>query len=315
MPYDSEIVRGDVAGLIPMEYSNEFIGAVADASYVLRMARKLRNMARYQKTMPVMSALAQAYFVNGETGLKQTTELAWTDKILTAEEVAVIVPVAEATLADSSIDLWAEIKPELVTALGVVVDNAILFGTNKPSTWPTDIVTDAIAKSNDVELGTGTDIYDDIMADGGTLSKVELDGYEINGHLAHLGIKSKLRGLRDASGGNPIFTPRVQERNKYDLDGVPIDFPKNGVMTTSYPLISGDWKQLVYAMRQDMSWKVASEAVIQDASGNIIYNLFQQDMVALRVTMRLGVQLPNPINRINETDATRYPFAVLKDLV
>jgi len=34
-------------------------------------------------------------------------------------------------------------------------------------------------------------------------------------------------------------------------------------------------------------------------------------MVALRAVMRLGWQLPNPINRINPNDATRYPFAVL----
>jgi hypothetical protein len=27
--------------------------------------------------------------------------------------------------------------------------------------------------------------------------------------------------------------------------------------------------------------------------------------------MRLGWQLPNPINRVNQNDATRYPFAVL----
>jgi len=34
-------------------------------------------------------------------------------------------------------------------------------------------------------------------------------------------------------------------------------------------------------------------------------------MVALRVVMRLGFQLPNPINRVNATAATRYPFAYL----
>ena len=45
----------------------------------------------------------------------------------------------------------------------------------------------------------------------------------------------------------------------------------------------------------------------------IIYNLPQQDMVALRVTMRLGWQLPNPINRIQPTEGNRYPFATLTD--
>ena len=41
-----------------------------------------------------------------------------------------------------------------------------------------------------------------------------------------------------------------------------------------------------------------------------MYNLAQDDMVALRVTMRLGWEIPNPVNALNETDA-RFPFAAL----
>jgi hypothetical protein len=69
---------------------------------------------------------------------------------------------------------------------------------------------------------------------------------------------------------------------------------------------------LVYSIRQDITYKVLTESVIQDpASGNIIYNLAQQDMVALRAVLRIGWQVPNPINRMNTDDSTRYPFSVL----
>jgi hypothetical protein len=34
-------------------------------------------------------------------------------------------------------------------------------------------------------------------------------------------------------------------------------------------------------------------------------------MVALRAVMRLGFALPNPINRVNQVAATRYPFCIL----
>ena len=76
-------------------------------------------------------------------------------------------------------------------------------------------------------------------------------------------------------------------------------------------LISGQWDKLVYAMRQDITYKVLDQAVIQDGSGSIVYNLAQQDMVALRAVLRLGFALPNPPTMMNETDATRFPFAVL----
>jgi len=148
------------------------------------------------------------------------------------------------------------------------------------------------------------------MAEGGLLSKVEEDGYLVTGHVAALTMKAKLRGLRDAN-GVPLFN-WIQEKTRYSLDGADLIFPLNGAIDPlSSQLISGDWSQLVYALRKDVTYKVLTEAVITDTDGNIVYNLAQQDMVAIRAVMRLGWQLPNPINRVNQNDATRYPFAVL----
>lgn len=310
MPYTNVIARGDTAGIIPMEYSNEFVSGMLEESHVLRKARKLRSMSRYQVTMPVLSALATAYFVTGDSGLKQTTELNWDDVIITAEEIAAIVPIPENVLDDASIDLWAEVRPELITAMGVVIDNAMLHGINIPASWPTAIVTAAVAAGNTIAYPTGADLYTDIMTENGLLTLIEQDGFEVNGHLAHLTMKGLLRGLRD-SDGNLIFSQNMQAANQYFLDGQSMDFPTNGCMLATRLLISGDWNQLVYSMRRDMTWKIADEAVITDAAGKVVYNLFQQDMIAMRVTMRLGFQLPNPINRVNQTAATRYPFGVL----
>ena len=312
MPFNDATVRGDVGSLIPSEFSNELIGTVAEQSVVLSMAKRLRDMARHENTLTVLEALALAYFVNGETGLKQTTKLTWGDKIVTAEEIAVIVPVAQATLDDTTIDLWEQIRPELVTAIGVTIDNAVLHGTNKPATWPTDIVAGATAAGHAIEFGAGDDLYDDIMTENGILTLVEQDGFPITGHIGHLSLKALLRGIRD-SDGNLIFSQNMQAANQYFLDGIPVSFPTNGTTLATRLLISGDWSQLVYSIRQDMTWTIAKEGVIQDGAGNIIYNLFQQDMVALRVVLRLGFQLPNPINRVNEVEASRYPFTVLKN--
>ena len=67
-------------------------------------------------------------------------------------------------------------------------------------------------------------------------------------------------------------------------------------------------------IRQDLTMRLFTEGIIQDpATGNTMFNLMQQDMVALRVTMRLGYQVPNPIACANEDDATRYPFSVLTE--
>ena len=312
MPYNSAIERADVDGIIPVEYSNEFVAGIAESSHVMRLARRLRDMSRYQNTLPILSALATGYFTNGDTGLNQTTEMEWTDKVIQAEEVNAIVPIPRNVIRDASINLWEYVREDLITALGVVIDNAVLHGTNKPTSWPTAIVTAAASASNTVALGTGADLYEDLLDEGGVFSKVELDGYMVTGSLAHLVMRGKLRGVRDAD-GQPIFSRSMQEANNYLLDGAPIDFPTNGTMVTTAPLIAGDWSRLVYSMRQDMEWEMSNQAVIQDSGGNIVYNLFQQNMVAMKVTMRLGFQVPNPINRVNSTAATRYPFATLTD--
>ena len=56
---------------------------------------------------------------------------------------------------------------------------------------------------------------------------------------------------------------------------------------------------------------MSKEAVIQDNTGTIVYNAFQQDLTFLRVTMRMGWQTANPINYSQQTEANRYPYAVL----
>ncbi len=310
--YNDSIDRSGAEALIPDEYTKEIIKEVPESSAVMRIARKLPNMPRHKTNMPVLSALTTAYFVNGDTGLKQTTKMEWQNKSIIAEEMAAIVPIPESVLDDADYDIWGEIKPSIVEALGICFDQAVFYGTNAPSTWPTNILSAAITAGHAVALGTNPDLYDDLLSEGGTLSLVEEDGYDVNGHVGALTMKSKLRGVRDAD-GNPIFKSSMQEKSNYMLDGNDIIFPKNGSIDKAQSLlISGDWSKLVYAIRQDVTYKILDQAVIQDAAGNIIYNLAQQDMIAMRVVMRLGWQLPNPVNRVNPNNTTRYPFAVLK---
>lgn len=311
MSFNSQITRTDVEALIPEDVSREIIQGVPHTSAVMQLARRLPNMSRAQRRLPVLSTLISAYFVTGDTGLKQTSEAAWGNKYINAEELAVIVPIPEAVLMDSDYDIWSEIRPRIVEAFGIAFDAAVLYGTNAPSDWPTDLVAGATSASHTVTLGTGADLYDDVMGVNGTLAKVEADGFNVTGHVAAMTMRAKLRGLRDAN-GVPIFNRTMQAATQYELDGAPIIFPMNSAIDAAESLlISGDWTQLVYAMRQDITYTIATQGVIQDSAGNIVYNLFQQDMVALRAVMRLGWQLPNPINRLQPTEASRYPFAVL----
>lgn len=308
--------RSALSGLIPEPVTREIMqGAIAESA-VLRMSRRLANMSSKTQTINVLDALPSAYFVNGEAtdsgageAFKQTTKMAWDKKKLYAEEIAVIVPIPEAALDDADYDIWGEVKPRLTEAFGKVIDAAILFGTNKPSTWRTGVVPAAIAAGNGVPVGAN--VFDDIMGENGLIAKVELDGFNPNGVMSAIQMRGKLRGLRDTS-GQPIFKTDMQGATRYGLDGMDMYFPMNGAFDPAQAqMIVGDWSQLVYAIRQDMTFKIFTEGVIQDPTTKAItYNLMQNDMVALRAVMRLGWEIANPINAYNAEKANPFPFSV-----
>ena len=310
------IDRSALSGLIPEPVTREIMqGAIAESA-VLRMGRRLANMSSKTQTINVLDALPSAYFVNGEAtdsgagdAWKQTTKMAWDKKKIYAEEIAVIVPIPEAVLDDSDYDIWGEVRPRLTEAFGKVIDAAILFGTNKPSTWRNGVVPSAIAAGNGVPIGTS--VFDDIMGENGLIAKVELDGFNPNGVMSAIQMRGKLRGLKDTT-GQPIFKSDMQGATRYGLDGMDMYFPMNGAFDpTQAQMIVGDWSQLVYAIRQDMTFKIFTEGVIQDPSTKAItYNLMQNDMVALRAVMRLGWEIANPINAYNADITNPFPFSV-----
>lgn len=197
MPYNSVIDRTDAGALIPQEISNEIIRNAPQRSSVMQLARRLPNMSRAQKRMPVISALATAYFVSGDTGLKQTTEVNWANKYIDAEELAVIVPIPEAVLDDADFDIWGEVRPQLEEAFGLAVDQAIIHGTNIPATWATNLgshngLLDGCADASQtvdlsVQVAAGKDLYDVLLGENGVISLVEADGFMVSGRWPRTG--------------------------------------------------------------------------------------------------------------------------------
>jgi len=294
------ISRTDVDSLIETQVANEIFEGVIKDSKALSMFRRLPNMTSDKTKLRVLDSLPVTYFVDESTnnGRKNTTKMAWDKKFINAAELAVIVPIKENVLNDSSIDIWSEVRPRIVEAFAKKIDNAMFFGVDKPTDWRAGLVPSVIAAGAEV-TETGK-LYSDI---NDVMTKVEESGYDVNGILGGVGLKGKFRMMTDTTG---------QPLNTTEIGSVRREFMDNGVWDKSKStLIAGDFSQAVYAIRQDVTYKVLDQAVIQDTDGSILYNLAQDDMVALRVVMRLGWEIPNPVNALNETEA-RFPFASLK---
>ncbi|MBQ7131246.1 MAG: phage major capsid protein [Oscillospiraceae bacterium] len=311
MPTNNIISREQAEAIIREQVVPTIFQDAPKKSALMSLARKLPNMTSNQTRVRVLDLLPMAYWVNGDTGYKQTSEQAWANVYLNAAELAVIVPIPEAVLDDAEFDIIGEVTPRVNEAIAQRVDAAAIFGNNRPAEWSSDIVTRARQAGNNVAVGN-KDWYDIIMSEGGAFDKVEELGYAVTGAIASMGMKAKLRGLRTQD-GLPIYNTAMQGATSYGLDGNPLYFLDNGAFDKDVAqLIVGDFSQAVYSIRQDITIKILDQGVIQDpATKEIVYNLAQQDMIALRVVFRMGWALPNPATRLNG-DRTGCPFAYIE---
>lgn len=297
------ITRQNAEALFSEDLVAEIIQGVTKQSAALRMFRRLPNMSSNIMRMRVLDALPMAYWVNDSTdnGRKQITNAAWANKYIVPAEIAVIVPIKEDVLDDASIDIWGEIRPRLVEAIGKKIDQAIFVGVDKPSAWRADLLSSIAQAGAYVSQGGGT-LYSAI---NDAMVKVEESGYNPTGIVGGVDVKGKFRMMLDTS-GQPIKGTEIDELPKAYID--------NGAWDkTKAQMIVGDFTQAVYSIRQDITYKVLDQAIIQNPSdGEIMYNLAQEDMVALRVVMRLGWEIPNPITALQPDETVRFPFAAVQ---
>ncbi len=314
MPYNNLTSRTDAAAFIPEEVARDMIRRATDDSAVLGLFRRI-PVSRAQVRFPVLSALPVAYWVNGDTGLKQTTEVNWTNKYLNIEELATIMPVPDNVLADVEINVWDEAMPYLVEAFHRALDSAVFFGTNAPASFPTNVSAAAAAAGNTVtEAATAAQggIYGDLDNVLGTL---DADGFDPTGVVAATSLKGRFRSARNSQ-GDRLDSNRINGMLT-ELDGLTVAyamrglFPSGGAAGTNVRGFVGDFAQFVVGVRSDISVKILDQAVITDNTNAIIYNLPQQDMTALRVTFRVGWQVANLLNYDQPVEASRYPAARL----
>lgn len=317
MPYTNITSRTDVEALIPEEVSRTLLGKATEESAVLQMFRRV-PVSRTQVRFPILTALPVAYWVTGDTGLKQTTEMAWSNKFLNIEELATIAPVPENVVADVEMDIWDDMEPYIREAFNRALDSAVFFGTNAPASFPANVLTSCNAASNTVTEATATAAQGGYMGDlDNLIATVEEDGFDVSGFVASRAMRRKLRAARNVQGDRLDEGRITGDLNT--LDGSPISYPMRGLWATgggagtNVRMFAGDWaSQFVVGVRQDITVKVLDQAVIQDNTGAIVYNLAQQDMIAVRVKFRVGWQVANTINNDQLTEANRYPAAAMK---
>jgi HK97 family phage major capsid protein len=299
--------RSDVAGIIPEEYSNEFLAATVANSAVLSNFRTIQMGTKITR-MPVLSALPSAGWVNEyPTSGHQapTSKASWTNEVLTVEDVKVIVPIPINVIEDSTVDLFEYMRPLVGEAFGKVIDGTILTGTvTKPTSFSNPLNALALAAGQSVEAGRANKDLADDLSD--MFAEVETVGFDVNTVFMGRGMRSRLRNLRDAD-GQFLYTSIKDGNGQEQVYGANVAYVSNGAWSeatgaTGALAIGVDRSRLVVGMRSDMDYKMLTEATVDGI------NLAESDMVAMRVKMRLGWAINRGLNALGGT----LPVALLR---
>jgi len=311
--------------VLPVEYGREIIRGVLGRSKALELGRRLPDMKGKTYKLNVLSNLPVAGWVKNQTTPNNADEpelknkpishLAWKGVDLVAEEVAVIVPVSINTLRDTEdfgVEVVPEISEQVIGAFQEVIDATVFFGTNSPWAGYSGIVAGATSAGAVVSWDgtTGTSFYNAI---NDAMEYVEKSGYVPTAILGGPSLNSAFRGTITQMG--------VLAGDQGQIGSLPrhIDLTGGFDQGTAFAIV-GDFRYLVYSFREEMEMRVLYEATLKDpTTGTELYNLAQQDMIGFRFTMRLGVALPNPVNRVSgvasgntiKAGANAYPFAII----
>lgn len=326
------IDRGGASSLIPEDYQSGVIQATVQKSAALSLLHRVDMHAR-QTRMTVLASLPIAGFVTGpdtDVGLKSTSAQGWANVYLNAEPIAVIIAIPQDVLDDAGQAIWPEVKPRCVEAIAAVIDAAVFFGVGAPASWTgPSIVPGAVTAGNTVAAGSGVDIAADMNV---AMGFVEADGFLPDGWYWDLRERQNLRGLRDANRQflwNDAGPANTSVKNAADSAEFEIGYqgPLYGLPSYTSALglsnfgpgvsgnvryVTGDWDQGYIGMRKDIQFTMLDQAPLFNPDGTLMFNLAQQDMIALRVVTRIGYVTPNPITRLNQTSATRWPFACVR---
>jgi HK97 family phage major capsid protein len=306
---------------IPETVASGILSDVFEGSAVLKLGDTF-PMPALQHRIAVLSAFADAYWLQGasqsvkDSALKQTTKPLWDNVYITPDELAVLVVIPDAWMADSNIT-WDEIRKEVSRAFARKIDQAVLFGDGTPPagfSGPVGgIIGGAVSAGNFTTLGTTVSgSYNDVGLDLADVAEdLSRDGYDVTGWAARKGFSWQLTKTRDTT-GQPIYSTTLggpDGPNTAALYNRPYYEVGNGAWDDTEALaICGEWDKLKIGVRQDMTFQVFDSGIISDDSGNVVYNAMQQDGKVLRAVMRLGYAVPNPVKALGGT----FPFGALR---
>ncbi|AIW30993.1 phage major capsid protein [Bacillus sp. 916] len=281
---NNALMQDSVNGKVPTEQGTLVLKEFMTQSAVTKLA-KYEEMTKPEKEFTYLASGPGAYWV-GEGDRIQTSKAQWLTAKMISKKLGVIIPVSKEFLRYSVTDFFTQMRPAIAEAFAIKFDQAALFGVDSPFGKGVSVFEKIKESGNAIALNSLGNLYDELS---GIMALVEDADKDVNGFTTTRRFRQKLRGTKDGN-GLPIFNDATGGATQQAL-GLPIGYVDSKSWDyEKAALLAADWNYTRYGIPQGMEYKISEDATlttIVDADGNPI-NLYERDMVALRVTQQVG---------------------------
>ncbi|EAE5878537.1 phage major capsid protein [Listeria monocytogenes] len=268
-----------IAGEIPSEYNKLVLEEVMQNSKVMQLA-KYEEMKGKEKSFEYFAEGPGAYWV-GEGEKIETTKAKMLQVKMEAKKLATIVVVSREYLNYKMSDFFTEMQSKIAEALYKKFDEAAILGVDNPfaqSIQKSVTTTDKIIK-NAIN-------YDSILELGDLVLEEDI---EPNAFISKAQNRSALRGAIKTENGVAIS---LFDKSNNTIDGLPAVNLKSAEMEKG-TLFTGDFDHMRYGIPFNIKYSISEEAQLSTIKNpdNSPVNLFEQELIAMRVTMDVGLMI------------------------
>ncbi|PAE75002.1 MULTISPECIES: phage major capsid protein [Bacillus amyloliquefaciens group] len=278
------LLQDAVNGKVPTEQGTLVLKEFMTQSAVTKLA-KFEEMNKPEKEFTYLASGPGAYWV-GEGDRIQTSKAQWLTAKMISKKLGVIIPVSKEFLRYSVTDFFTQMRPAIAEAFAIKFDQAALFGVDSPFGKGVSVFEKIKESGNTISLNSLGNLYDEL---NGLMALVEDADKDVNGFTTTRRFRQKLRGTKDGN-GLPIFNDATGGATQQAL-GLPIGYVDSKSWDyEKAALLAADWNYTRFGIPQGMEYKISEDATLTTAKGEdgAEINLFERDMVALRVTQQVG---------------------------
>lgn len=260
------------------EFNQPILLDVLQNSKIMQLGKYEDMNGKSEKEFTYWADKPGAYWV-GEGQKIKTTKPSLVSAKMRSHKLGVIVVASREFLNYTYSQFFEAMKPQIAEQFYKKFDEAGLLNVDNPFTQS---VEQSVTTSGNVVNGPIT--LENVLALEDELLEHDV---EANAFLSKTQNRTALRGVRDENTNESYY-----DRSSNSLDGLPVVDLKSDEIKKG-DLYAGDFNRMFYGIPYNMSYKISEDgqlSTVQNKDGSPV-NLFEQELIALRVTMDVAFHI------------------------